>query len=44
VEELHVDADQFLVVPFDFAQFVGDMFPIVRGNLYVAALDDNVLS
>jgi hypothetical protein len=44
VEELHVDPDQFLVVPFDLAQLVGDMFPIVSGNLYVAALDDNVHS
>jgi hypothetical protein len=44
VEQLNVGPDQLLVVAFDLAQFVGDMFPIVIGNLYVAALDDNVHS
>ena len=44
MEQLDVDSDQFLVVPFDLAQFVGDVFPVVSGNLYVAALDDNVHS
>jgi hypothetical protein len=44
VEKLHVHSDEFLVVPFDFAQLVGNVFPIMIGNLYVAALDDNVHS
>jgi hypothetical protein len=44
VEQLHISPDQFLVVSFDLAQLVGDVFPVVIGNLYVAALDDNVHS
>jgi hypothetical protein len=44
VEELHVGPDQFLVVSLDLAQLVGDVFPIMIGNLHVAALDDNVHS
>jgi hypothetical protein len=44
VEELHVNSDQLLVVALDLRQFVCDMFPVMVGNLYVAALDDNVHS
>jgi len=44
VEQFHVRTHQLLVVAFDLAQLVGDMLPIVIGNLYVAALDDNVHS
>jgi hypothetical protein len=44
VEQLHISTHQLLVVPFNLAQLVGDVSPIVIGNLHVAALDDNVHS
>jgi hypothetical protein len=44
MEQLHVGPDQFLIVTLDLAQLVGDVLPVMIGNLYVAALDDNVHS
>src|SRR5689334_1770798 len=37
VEQFDVGSNQLLVITLDLAQLLGDVFPIVVGNLYVAA-------
>jgi len=44
VKQFDVCSHQLLVVTLDLADLVGDVLAIVVGNLYVAALDDNVHS
>jgi hypothetical protein len=42
VGQLDVDSNQLFVVPFDLAQFLGDMLPVMLRDLNVAALDQDV--
>jgi hypothetical protein len=44
VEQLHTDLYDLVVIPLDLVQFLGDMHPVMVGNLDVATLDDDVHS